>query len=282
MRNGKWLAVVVVTAMVLGLMVGVAVASEPSMAEVVVRVQDVDGNPIEGASVRYKINGTTYWFSPRYTDADGEVRADFRVGTSLSIQVGYNSTWSAWQTAEVVEGGNLFVFQPTQVTIAGHFRISYGGPTGQLAWFKNYTGGEATKDLFPGTYVVHFNGLGRINLPVSGDVMYLVENGIEYHWLPPVYEGMVITNRNANNPFKFQVVIAGYPIILDNYYDEEFVTLQVAGEDMDDLAYDPEKQEFKAYFKVRDYDLKDGEYTAEVFYDGASVSKLDFEIRLKR
>jgi len=112
----------------------------------------------------------------------------------------------------------------------------------------------------------------------------LEENGIEYEWRPPVYDGMVIINKNVTYPFKFQVVIAGYPIIMDNYYDKELVSLKIADISMDDLECDEEKAEFKAHFKVRDYtELEDNGYIAEVFYDdGGRVPTLSFSIDLKK
>jgi len=94
---------------------------------------------------------------------------------------------------------------------------------------------------------------------------------------------VVIIKKNVTYPFKFQVVIAGYPIIMDNYYDKESVSLKIAGISMDDLECDEEKAEFKAHFKVRDYtELGNIGYMAEAFYEGDLVSTLNFFIDVKK
>lgn len=247
-------------------------------ALVTVRVTTGEGNPLPGVRVAYKTSatGATSWFPGGSTDGNGEISALFDVGTTLYLQarVTVNGTNSEWQSQTVGEEGNLYEFSTTTVYVTGTYSVSFGGPTGQAGWLN-----DSTRHIFPGTYVFHFNGLGRINLPVSGSVMNLEEKGIEYEWCPPVYNGMVITNKNATTPFKFKVVIAGYPIIMDNYYDEEKVSLEIAGKSMEDLEYDEEKAEFKAWFKVRDYlPLADGNYTANLLYNKDPVSSLSFEI----
>jgi hypothetical protein len=247
-------------------------------ALVTVRVTTGEGEPLSGVTVAKKTSATgpTSWFPGGSTDVNGEISACFNVGTILYLQARVNGSNSVWQSQTVEAAGNLYEFSTTTVYIEGIYPVSFGGPTGQSRWLN-----DNTRHIFPGTYVFHFNGLGRINLPVSGSVMNLEENGIEYEWRPPVYEGMVIVNKNATNPFKFQVVIAGYPIIMDNYYDKELVSLKIADIPMEDLECDEEKAEFKAHFKVRDYEPLDGAYLAEVFYNDISVSTLSFNIDVK-
>jgi len=292
MRKLVYLIVVLVS---LGLIVAGCIPTVPptgqgelgtltkGQALVTVRVTTGEGDPLANVTIAKKFSeaGSTSYFpanSPRVnTDENGEISALFDVGTTLYLQARVNGTNSEWQSQTVEVGGNLYEFSTTTVyaTITESYRVSFGGPTGQARWLT-----DITRHIFPGTYVFHFNGLGRINLPVSGSVMNLGENGIEYEWRPPVYDGMVITNKNATTPFKFKVVIAGYPIIMDNYYDEELVSLKIAGISMEDLEYDEEKAEFKAHFKVRDYlPLADASYYAEVFYDNdGRVPTLNFFI----
>jgi len=276
------LGFVVMGVLVLGIP-GETYAEEPGQALVTVRVTTGEGAPLANVVVAKKFSetGSTSYFptnSPRInTDENGEISAYFNVGTTLYLQARVNGSSSEWQMQTVEAAGNLYRFSTTTVYITSAYTVSFGGTTGQARWLN-----DNTRHIFPGTYVFHFNGLGRINLPVSGSIMNLVENGIEYKWLPPVYDGKVIKNRNANNPFKFQVVIAGFPIIMDNYYDEELVSLNVAGKPMSDLEYDEEKAEFKANFRVRDYPgLVDGVKTAEIFYNNSPVSTLDFSIEVQ-
>jgi len=256
------------------------VAAEGDQASVTVRVTTGEDDPLPGVAVakKFSATGATSWFPGGPTDANGEISANFDVGTELWLQARPAGSSSEWKQLTVAaDKENLVEFRTTTVIIDSMstqvYRVSWGGPTGQARWLSQM------RHIFPGTYVFHFNGLGRINLPVSGDVMNLVEDGIEYVWRPPVYEDMVIKNRNATTPFKFQVVIAGFPIIMDNYYNKESVELKVAGHVMADLAYSEDKQEFKAHFKVRDYaDLVAEAYKAEIFYGGNSVSTLNFSI----
>jgi len=255
----------------------------PGQALVTVRVTTGEGEPLSNVTVakKFSATGATSYFptnSPRInTDANGEISACFNVGTTLYLQARVDGSNSEWKSQTVEEGGNLYEFSTTTVYVEGSYKVSFGGPTGQARYLT-----DITRHIFPGTYVFHFNGLGRINLPVSGSVMNLVESGIEYEWRPPVYEGMVIINKNVTYPFKFQVVIAGYPIIMDNYYDKELVSLEIAGKSMDDLECDEEKAEFKAHFKVRDYSLVNSTYLAEVFYDDdGRFPTLNFSIDVK-
>jgi len=279
----KLLFPVIVLTLIL-LMAGVVGAQEcsPGQALVTVRVTTGEGEALSNVTVakKFSATGSTSYFptnSPRInTDENGEISACFTVGTILYLQARVNGSNSEWQSQTVEEGGNLYEFSTTTVYVESSYSVSFGGATGQARWLN-----DTTRHIFPGTYVFHFNRLGRINLPVSGSVMNLVESGIEYEWRPPVYDEMVIINKNVTYPFKFQVVIAGYPIIMDNYYDEELVSLKIAGISMDDLECDEEKAEFKAHFKVRDYPgLVNADYVAEAFYDDISKSTLGFSIDL--
>ncbi|MGB3346664.1 MAG: hypothetical protein WBA71_05395 [Candidatus Humimicrobiia bacterium] len=276
------LGFVVMGVLVLGIS-GETYAQELGQALVTVRVTTGEGAPMANVVVAKKFSetGSTSYFptnSPRInTDVNGEISAYFNVGTTLYLQARVNGSSSEWQMQTVQAAGNLYEFSTTTVYITSTYNVSFGGSTGQARWLN-----DNTRHIFPGTYVFHFNGLGRINLPVSGSTMNLEENGIEYKWLPPVYDGKVIKNPNANNPFKFQIVIAGFPIIMDNYYDEELVSLNVAGKPMSDLEYDEDKAEFKANFRVRDYPgLGDGYKTAVISYSNVPVSTLGFYIEVK-
>jgi hypothetical protein len=134
------------------------------------RLEQCDYTPINGGRARYGKGSTytTWWFPGGLTgsSAAGETQAEFFPGT-YSFEMQYQGT--AGQTIAIPLPAKM-TWQTTAVTLAYPGAISYGGPTGQSAWFT-----KPTMQLLEGIptgapYRFHFQNPegGRLWLSWSG------------------------------------------------------------------------------------------------------------------
>ena len=134
------------------------------------RLEQCDYTPINGGRARYGKGSTytTWWFPGGLTgsSAAGETQAEFFPGT-YSFEMQYQGT--VGQTIAIPLPAKM-TWQTTAVTLAYPGAISYGGPTGQSAWFT-----KPTMQLLEGIptgapYRFHFQNPegGRLWLSWSG------------------------------------------------------------------------------------------------------------------
>ena len=130
------------------------------------RLQTCAGTGLSGGTVRYGIGSTyTTWFFPGgATGENGETSAEMFPGT-YSFEMGYQGTSEA-RVSVTVPAGSPLIWTTTKVTLQYSGQISYGGPTGQSAWFT-----KPSMEFLPGgTYKFHFQNpeAGRLDLAWSG------------------------------------------------------------------------------------------------------------------
>jgi hypothetical protein len=130
------------------------------------RLEDCNGNPLDGGNPRYGHGSTytTWWFPGGVTgsSAAGETSAEFFPGT-YSFEMQYQGTADAKVSVVVPDADTTLTWQTTKVTLHYSGQISYGGGSGDSQWFT-----KPSMELLPGTYKFHFRGGGRYDLTISG------------------------------------------------------------------------------------------------------------------
>lgn len=130
------------------------------------RLQTCDGTGLENGKVRYGIGGvyTTWWFPGGPTNASGDTFAEFFPGT-YSFEMQYQGTAQSKLNVTLPDASPV-VWNTTKVTLQYSGQISYGGPSGQSAWFT-----KPSMNLLPGgPYKFHFQNPegGLLDLSWSG------------------------------------------------------------------------------------------------------------------
>lgn len=135
------------------------------------RLQTCAGDPLNGGNARYGIGGvyTTWWFpgGATGTSAAGETAAQVFPGT-YSFEMQYKGTSDRKLSVVVPNADSSLNWNTTAVTLNYSGQISYGGPSGDSAWFT-----KPTMELLPGTYKFHFRNIGT----VPGTTVDLTFNG---------------------------------------------------------------------------------------------------------
>ncbi len=122
--------------------------------ELTLALETCAGAPLNGGHPRYGIGATytTWWFPGGVTgtSAPGETQAQVFPGT-YSFEMQYKGTADQKLSVAVPNADTTLTWQTTNVTLSYGGSISYGGPTGNSAWFT-----KPSMELLPGTYVFHF------------------------------------------------------------------------------------------------------------------------------
>jgi hypothetical protein len=130
------------------------------------RLETCGGVPLDGGKARYGTGATfsTWWFPGGLTgsSAPGETAAQVFPGT-YSFEMQYKGTADQKLSVAVPNADSMITWQTTKVTLNYSGAISYGGPTGDSAWFT-----KPSMELLPGTYMFDFRGGDRVALTISG------------------------------------------------------------------------------------------------------------------
>ena len=130
------------------------------------RMETCGGTPLDGGNPRGGHGSTygTWWFPGGQTGASvpGETNAEFFPGT-YSFEMQYKATADQKLNFTFPDDGNILTWQTTNVTLNYSGQISYGGSSGDSAWFT-----KPSMELLPGTYMFHFRGAGRKQLTLNG------------------------------------------------------------------------------------------------------------------
>ena len=133
---------------------------------VMMRLQTCAGTGLSGGTVRYGAGSTytTSFFPGGATGENGETSAEMFPGT-YSFEMGYQGTSQA-KVSVAMPSASPLVWTTTKVTLQYNGQISYGGSTGQSAWFTK----PSMQFLPGGTYKFHFQNpeAGRLDLSWSG------------------------------------------------------------------------------------------------------------------
>jgi len=131
------------------------------------RLETCGGTPLSAGTARFG-SGNTYttsWFPGGATGASGETAAEFFPGT-YSFGMNYKGTEQAKVSEVIPNADTKLTWQTTKLTLQYSGAISYGGPTGQSAWFT-----KPSMELMPaGPIKFHFQSPegGRVDLTWSG------------------------------------------------------------------------------------------------------------------
>lgn len=116
------------------------------------QLQTAGGSPLAGGQARwgYGATYTTTWFPGGLTGAGGTTSAQFFPGT-YSFQMLYKGTAEAKVSVAIPNADTTLTWNTTTVNLYYSGQISYGGATGDSAWFT-----KPTMNLLAGTYTFHF------------------------------------------------------------------------------------------------------------------------------
>ncbi len=201
--------------------------------EVVLRLESCTGNPLAGGNPRFG-SGSTYttrWFPDNpgvSTDANGEAKGQMFPGT-YSFDMQYEHTSDQKLNVVIPAGGATLVWKTVNVVLNYAGTISYGGATGDAAFFNS------PKELLPGTYKFHFRGTGRQDLTLSGctyaktalivDVLDCSNGnqaGVDVQWY--VY-------GNANNKYSAGTTgSSSFPVLVDDNLSQVGIVVNYLGE----------------------------------------------------
>jgi hypothetical protein len=130
------------------------------------RLETCGGMPLDGGTPRggSGSNYTTWWFPGGSTGSSvpGESVAEFFPGT-YSFEMLYKATAAAKVSVTIPDSDTLLTWQTTNVTLDYPGQISYGGGTGDSAFFN-----KPSMDLLPGTHKFNFRPDNRVDLTFSG------------------------------------------------------------------------------------------------------------------
>jgi hypothetical protein len=117
------------------------------------RLETCSGTPLSAGTARYGIGNTftTSWFPGGATSASGETAAEFFPGT-YSFGMNYKGTEQAKVGVVIPNADTKLTWQTTKLVLQYSGAISYGGATGQSAWFT-----KPSMELMPaGPIKFHF------------------------------------------------------------------------------------------------------------------------------
>ncbi len=134
--------------------------------EVVLKLESCTGTPLAGGNARFGSGSTftTRWFPNNpgtSTDINGMVTGQMFPGT-YSFDMQYEHTSDQKLNVVIPAGGDTITWKTVNVVLNYAGTISYGGATGDAAYFNS------PKELLPGTYKFNFRGTGREDLTLSG------------------------------------------------------------------------------------------------------------------
>ncbi len=201
--------------------------------QVVLKLESCTGTPLAGGNPRFGSGST---FTTRYfpdnpgisTDANGEAKGQMFPG-SYSFDMQYEHTSDQKLNVVIPVGGATLVWKTVNVVLNYAGTISYGGATGDAAFFNS------PKELLPGTYKFHFRGSGRQDITLSGcsyaktalavDVLDCSNGnqaGVDVQWY--VY-------GNANNKtFAGTTGSSTFPLLVDDNLNQVGVVVNYLGQ----------------------------------------------------
>ena len=155
------LGALLTVALVLAFLVQAPVAQAQSPVTVTANVKASDGSTgIDGAAIKYRVNGTTNWYTFGTTSGGGTVAKNLDPGT-YDFYATYQQSTSAVQTIDTASSTTVN-FQTDQAVVQA---IDSGGSpldgvaikyrsNGTSNWytFGTTSGGQATKELFVGSF----------------------------------------------------------------------------------------------------------------------------------
>lgn len=135
--------------------------------EVVLKLESCTGTPLAGGHARFGKDSvyTTQWFPNNpgtLTDSTGEVSGQMFAGT-YSFEMQYKGTADQKIAVSIPSTGATITWHTVNVTLNYDGVISYGGATGDAAYFI-----QPSMELLPGTYKFNFRGASREDLTLSG------------------------------------------------------------------------------------------------------------------
>ncbi len=115
-------------------------------------LETAGGDPLAGGNARYGIGSTytSWWFPGGLTGVDGTSSAEVFPGT-YSFEMEYQGTAETKVSVDIPDADTTLTWNTATVTLYYSGSLSYGGGSGDSAWFT-----QPTMNLLAGTYNFHF------------------------------------------------------------------------------------------------------------------------------